>query len=93
MPFRSSISKIINTLIENAEDLDIATPMYGLLKCSDNYCMISPRLCNYHRDEIADVNDNTSEGILFYYKTKATGKTLALPYIQLMMLIKNMHRA
>ena len=31
-PFTSCISKINNTLIDNAEDLDIAMPMYNLLE-------------------------------------------------------------
>ena len=40
-PFRSCISKINSTLIDNAEDLDIAMPMYNLLEYSQNYCMTS----------------------------------------------------
>ena len=35
--FVSCISKINNTVIDNAEDLDIAMPMYNFLKCSKNY--------------------------------------------------------
>ena len=31
-PFRSCISKINNTFMDNAEDLDIVTPMYNLLE-------------------------------------------------------------
>ena len=31
-PFKSSITKINNTLIDNAEDLDIVMPMYNLLE-------------------------------------------------------------
>ena len=31
-PFRSCISKINNTFIENVEDLDIVMPMYNLLE-------------------------------------------------------------
>ena len=31
-PFRSCISKINNTLIDNAEDLNIVMPMYKLLE-------------------------------------------------------------
>ena len=38
-PFRSCISKINNTFIDNAEDLDIVMPMYNLLEYSDNYSM------------------------------------------------------
>ena len=40
-PFRSCISKINNTLIDNAEDLDIILLMYNLLEQSDNYFMAS----------------------------------------------------
>ena len=35
-PFRSCKSKISNTFIGNAEDLDIVMPMYNLLEYSDN---------------------------------------------------------
>ena len=58
-PFRSCIWKINNTLIDNAEDLDIIMPMYNLLEYSDNYSMKSGSLWDYHRDEINnDVNEN-----------------------------------
>ena len=40
-PFRSCISKIINTLVGNAEDLDIVMPMCNLLEYSNNYYMTS----------------------------------------------------
>ena len=36
-PFLSCISKINDTLTENAEDLDIVMPMYNLLEYSKNY--------------------------------------------------------
>ena len=35
-PFRSCISKINNTFIDNAVHLDIIMPMYNLLENSDN---------------------------------------------------------
>ena len=57
-PFRSCISKINNTFIDNAGDLDIVMLMYNLLEYSDNYSMTSGRLWNYHRDEI---NDDTNK--------------------------------
>ena len=47
-PFRSSISKINNTFIENAEDLDIVMPMYNLLEYSNNYSRTSVSLWNDH---------------------------------------------
>ena len=40
-PFRSCISKINKTFIDNAEDLDIVIPMYKLLEHSGNYSMTS----------------------------------------------------
>ena len=52
--FRSCISKIINTFINNAEDLDIVMPINSLLKYSDNYSMTSGNLWNSYRDEIND---------------------------------------
>ena len=36
-PFVSCISKINNTLIDNAKDLDAVMPMYNLLEYSKNY--------------------------------------------------------
>ena len=74
-PFRSCISKINSALIDNAEDLDIAMPMYNLLEYSQNYSMTSENLWNYYRDEIHDVHDNASDGKSFKYKTKIVGKT------------------
>ena len=47
-PFRSCISKINNTFIENAEDLDIVMPMYNLLEYSNNYSRTSISLWNDH---------------------------------------------
>ena len=41
------ISKINNTFIDNAEDLDIVIPMYNLLEYSDNYTMATGSLRNY----------------------------------------------
>ena len=53
-PFRSSITKINNTFIDNADDLDIVTSMYNLLEYNDNYSMTSERLWNCYRDEVND---------------------------------------
>ena len=45
-PFQSCISKINNTFIDTAEDLDIVMPMYNLLEYSDNYSITSGSLWN-----------------------------------------------
>ena len=51
-PFRSCISKINNTCIDNAEDFDIVMPMHDLLEYNDNYSMASGSLWNYYQDEV-----------------------------------------
>ena len=61
-PFRSCISKINNSLIGNAEDLDIVMSMDSLLEYSQNHSMTLASLWNYYRDEIDDVDDNASDG-------------------------------
>ena len=45
-PFRSCISKINNTLIDNAEDFDTVMPMYNLLEYSKSYSITSGSLWN-----------------------------------------------
>ena len=64
---------------DNADDLDIAMPMYNLLEYSQNYFMTSGSLWNYHRDKIDDVDDNASDGKSFEYKTKIVGNTPGRP--------------
>ena len=87
VPFRSCISKINNTFVENAEDLDIAMSMYNLLEYNDNYFMTSGSYWNYYRDKINDdenendANDNrmnknkTTTSKSFENKTKIIGST------------------
>ena len=81
-PFVSCISKINNTLIDNAEDLDIVMPMYNLLEYSKNYRKTTGSFWNYYRDEpnsgIGGENNNVNYSIKdsksFDYKTSITGK-------------------
>ena len=81
-PSTSCISKINNTLIENAEDLDIVMPMYNLLEYSKNYRKTTGSFWNYYRDEpnsgIGGENNNVNYSIKdsksFDYKTSITGK-------------------
>ena len=85
VPFRSCISKINNSFVENTEVLRIVMPIYDLLESSSNYFMTSGSLWRYYRDEVnnsaneIDGNDNkinnkkatrnSSE-----YKTKILGR-------------------
>ena len=89
VPFRSCISKLNNTFIDNSEDLDIVMLIYNLLEYSDNYSMASGILWNSYWDEVDDtanekdvannkINDNkTATSISFKYKTKIIGSTPA----------------
>ena len=53
------MSKFNNTLIDTAEDLDVAMPMYNLIEYSKSYRKTTGSLWNYYRDELTDdTNDN-----------------------------------
>ena len=56
--FRSYITKINITLIDNALELDIVMLMYKLLEYSQNYSMTSANLWNCYTDKTDDVDDN-----------------------------------
>ena len=85
-PFRSCISKINNTFIDNTEDLDIVMTIYNLLENSGNYSMTSGSLWNYYRDKINDYanenngannrinNSKTKTSKSFEYKAKIIGR-------------------
>ena len=74
-PFRSCISKINSTFIENAEDVDIVMPMNKFSEYSQNYSMTTGSLWNYYRGKMVDVNDNASDDKSFKYKTKKQKKS------------------
>ena len=57
-PFINCITKINDTKIDNAEDLDVVMPMYNLLEYSKNYRKTTGSLWNYYRDESNSRTDN-----------------------------------
>ena len=73
-PFTKCISRINNTDIDTARDIDIVMPMYNLIEYSDNYSQISGCLWQYYEDE---PNDNIADSESFKSKVKITGKTPA----------------
>ena len=78
-PFISYITKINNTLIDNAEDLDIVMPMYNLLEYGKNYRKTTGSLFIYYRDEpnsgaAGNINYSIKNSESFDYKTSITGK-------------------
>ena len=71
-PFTKCISRINNTDIDNAHDIDIVMPMYNLIEYIDNYSKTSGSLWQYYKD---DPNDNLTDSESFKSKVKITGKT------------------
>ena len=80
--FRLCTSKINDTFVDNAKDLDIVMPMYNLLEYCDNYSITSEIFRNYYGNEINDSaiennddgnkinNSNTMTSKFFESKTK-----------------------
>ena len=78
-PFSSCTSKINNTFIDNAEDLDIVMPMYNLLEYNKNYRKTTGSLWNYYRDEQnsgteGNINYSIKNSKSFDHKSSITGK-------------------
>ena len=63
--FTKCISRINGKNIDNAQDIDIAMPMYNLIEYSDNYWNISGSLWQYYRD---DPNNSTTRSESFKSK-------------------------
>ena len=57
-PFTNCISKINNTQVDNAKDIDIVMSMYNLIEYSDNYSKASGSLRQYCKDILAVDNNN-----------------------------------
>ena len=73
-PFTKCISRINNTDIDNAQDIDIVMPIYNFNQYSDNYSKTSGSLWQYYED---DANDNITQIESFKSKIRITGKTPA----------------
>ena len=71
-PFTKCISRIHNTDIDNAQDIDIVMPMYNLIEYSDNYSKTSGSLWQYYKD---DPNADIANSESFKSKVKITEKT------------------
>ena len=71
--FINCISKTNGVQIDNAEDLDVAMPMYNLLEYSKNDRKTTDSLRNYYRDQPSNPLSTNCES--FKYKTSITGNT------------------
>ena len=80
--FTDCISKINNTRVDNAKDIDIVMPMYNLIEYSNNYSKTCGSLWQYCKDipavnnksDIADFNRGDAADS-FNFKTEITGQT------------------
>ena len=80
-PFTDRISKINNTEVDNAKDIDIVMPMFNLIEYSGNYsktpgslwksCKDIPAV-NNNEDIVDFTGTNTTDS--FKFKTKITGQ-------------------
>ena len=77
-PFTKCISRINNTDIDNAKDIDIVMLMSNLIEYSDNYTKTSGSLYQYYKDE---PSDNIADSESFKSKIKITGKMCKM-YVQ-----------
>ena len=73
-PFIKCISKMNDTEVDNAQDIDIVIPMYNLIEYSNNYSKTFGSLWQYYKDE---PNDNLADAKSFKSKVKITGSTPA----------------
>ena len=76
-PFISCISKINNTLFDNAEGKDFVRSMYNLIEYRKSYSKTSGRLWNCYRDEpssfaVGNINYCIKDSKSFGYKTSIT---------------------
>ena len=74
-PFLSCISKINNTLIDDAEDLDVVIPLYNLRVYSRNYKKTTGSLWNCYRNEpnscaVGNINYSIKNSKSFDYKNQ-----------------------
>ena len=72
--FTKCISRINNTDIDTAQDIDIVMPMSNLSEYSDNCSKTSGSLWQYYKDK---PNDNLADSKSFKSNVKITGKTPA----------------
>ena len=71
-PFIKCISKINNTEVDNAQDIDIVMQMHNFIEYRHNYSKPSESLWHYYEDK---PNDNLTDSESCKSKVKITGST------------------
>ena len=80
--FTKCITKIGETTIDDAEDLDLVMPIYNLIEYSPNYYETTGSLLFYSKDEATNFNAhiaNDDNFKSFKFKAKLLGNTAAQP--------------
>ena len=67
-PFKDCRAEINGTFVDYADYINITTPVYNLIKYSDNYSDTSGSLWGFKRDEIVDNADVTNDDNVPSYK-------------------------
>ena len=73
--FTNCISKINNTLIDNAKDMDVVMSMYNLIEYSNNYLKSTGSLWQYYKDGPVFNNAAITESESLKSKVRITGNT------------------
>ena len=79
-PFTIFITKVDETTIDDAEDLDLVRPMYNPIEYSSNYSETTRSLWFYSKDEANNFNagiTNIDEFKYFKHEAKLLGNTVA----------------
>ena len=78
-PPTSCITKINNTQVEDAENIDIVMPMFNVIEYSNAYSNTSGSLWQYYRDcnnsNIIDFFDSNNNSPPFQFKKQTIGQT------------------
>ena len=73
-----NVGQINETLVDDAEHINTAMPMYSLIEYSNNYSDTSGSLWQFKRDEIeGDVDLTVDNSSSFKYKSSFIGNTVA----------------
>ena len=98
VPFTDCITKINNTQVDDAPDINIVMPMYNLIEYSDPYLKVSRSLWQYNRDEPAlnansevidfPANNNNSASLKFKQKITGQKRNSVAKYVKIMVSLK-----
>ena len=72
-PFRNCRTEINDTVVDYANFINIAMPIYNLIECSDNYSDTSGSVWQFKREFNGNLSDSTDNSLSFKYKSNLIG--------------------